>query len=522
MNLSSKAWNNYISKLRKCNAAAANAMLEYITAHGLDDIDAVIQYGYSLITRYGEASSALAAEMYDATAALAAVTVPAAIPAETSSYGEVTAAVKSSAKYLNPNTIANTVARLVKQAGADTTAQNAVRDGAEWAWVPSGDSCAFCIALASRGWETASQKALKGNHAQHIHANCDCTYAIRFDGESKYESYDPAKYKEIYDNASDGNSYEKINAIRREKYKTNGDTIREQKRIAYAEKKNRENAESLKLYKTNGKHLVGAENVDEISKEEARKKLLGAIERVNEKNDIDKRKSENIINSIANKLGVDKQNISIGSLPVESQELCLGAVRQSINHFPKLRGHFKSIIYDSTLNATAQSDSLAGKVLLSERFKDLQNLKKWYDFQVKLGFFAKGTSVDSIVMHEIGHQLDGLFTLKGLMGGSINRYGVIRTSSEVKKTVLTQLGFYDRMKELRAQYKAQGYTGEKLMHAMDFECREFITEQVSTYAAENEREFFAECFSEYMTSGEPRKAAKIFGEIIEKLYGEIK
>jgi hypothetical protein len=117
--------------------------------------------------------------------------------------------------------------------------QNAVRDGAEWAWVPSGDSCAFCIALASRGWETASQKALKGNHAQHIHANCDCTYAIRFDGESKYESYNPAKYKEIYDNASDGNSYEKINAIRREQYKLNKDEINASKRINYESLKSR-------------------------------------------------------------------------------------------------------------------------------------------------------------------------------------------------------------------------------------------------------------------------------------------
>ena len=121
--------------------------------------------------------------------------------------------------------------------------QNAVRDGAEWAWVPSGDSCAFCIALTSRGWETASQKALKGNHAQHIHANCDCTYAIRFDGESKYESYNPDKYKEIYDNASDGNSYEKINAIRREKYKLNKDKINASKRMNY---------ESLKSRKASG------------------------------------------------------------------------------------------------------------------------------------------------------------------------------------------------------------------------------------------------------------------------------
>jgi hypothetical protein len=108
-----------------------------------------------------------------------------------------------------------------------------------------------CIALASRGWETASQKALKGNHAQHIHANCDCTYAIRFDGESKYESYNPDKYKEIYDNASDGNSYEKINAIRREQYKLNKDEINASKRINYESLKSRNvpmTAEQQKVY----------------------------------------------------------------------------------------------------------------------------------------------------------------------------------------------------------------------------------------------------------------------------------
>ena len=52
--------------------------------------------------------------------------------------------------------------------------KNAVRDGAEWAWVPHGDTCPFCITLASNGWQKASRKVLKGGHAEHIHANCDC------------------------------------------------------------------------------------------------------------------------------------------------------------------------------------------------------------------------------------------------------------------------------------------------------------------------------------------------------------
>ena len=92
-----------------------------------------------------------------------------------------------------------TVARLVKQVGADTTLKNAKRDGAQFAWIPHGDTCAFCITLASRGWQYMSDEALKGGHAEHIHANCDCEYAVRFDGHSTVAGYDPDKYLEEYE-----------------------------------------------------------------------------------------------------------------------------------------------------------------------------------------------------------------------------------------------------------------------------------------------------------------------------------
>lgn len=113
------------------------------------------------------------------------------------------------------NLISSNAERLVKQAGADTTIKNAIRDGAYWAWVPAGDTCAFCLTLASRGW----QKALKGDHAEHIHANCDCTFAIAFrqsDIDRYSDVYNPQQYKRIYDNAEGSTSKDKINNIRRE------------------------------------------------------------------------------------------------------------------------------------------------------------------------------------------------------------------------------------------------------------------------------------------------------------------
>lgn len=135
-------------------------------------------------------------------------------------------------KNQNPANLPNGVSRLVKRAGADTTLKNAVRDGAEWAWVPHGDTCPFCITLASNGWQKASSKVLKGGHADHIHANCDCEFAIRFDHSTTLAGYDPEKYLKQYRDAGGD-----INKMRRIDYAARKDAINAQKRAAYAVRK---------------------------------------------------------------------------------------------------------------------------------------------------------------------------------------------------------------------------------------------------------------------------------------------
>jgi len=142
----------------------------------------------------------------------------------------------------NNEIVSSSVGRLVKMAGVDTTMQNALRDGAEWAWIPVGDTCAFCITLASRGWQRASRKALKNGHAEHIHANCDCTYAIRFDGSSEVEGYDSGAYLDLYQDADGRTPTQKINAMRREFYAENREKINAQKRAAYQKRIERESS----------------------------------------------------------------------------------------------------------------------------------------------------------------------------------------------------------------------------------------------------------------------------------------
>ena len=230
MKLTQAAWDDYISRLSQLNQKAGQLMREYMDGHPEADTDALIRYAYALVTKYGEGSAELACQMYDALAEAQGVTLPAAEPAPTATYGEVTGMVKATQD--SPPSLQQGVSRMVKQAGADTTAHNAIRDGAEWAWVPHGDACPFCRMLASNGWQRASKNLLKKGHAQHIHANCDCEFAVRFSREFDVSGYDPEEYLRQYrDSGSDINNWRRID------YAANRERINAQKRAAYAVRK---------------------------------------------------------------------------------------------------------------------------------------------------------------------------------------------------------------------------------------------------------------------------------------------
>lgn len=219
--------------LRDINEQAAEKLVKYLNTHSVfisggtaseivlneDALKEFIDYAYAIVTQYGEASAALAAEMYDLTAELEGVFLPSAELADLANYGDVAKSVRGTIKTSqNFEEIASAATRWVKMAAADTTLHNALRDGAEFAWIPQGDTCAFCLTLASRGWKPASKKAIKGDHAEHIHSNCDCQYAIRFDERTQVSGYDPEMYLSMYQNAEGRTPAQKINAMRRAAY----------------------------------------------------------------------------------------------------------------------------------------------------------------------------------------------------------------------------------------------------------------------------------------------------------------
>ena len=236
MQISEAGWSEYVKRLAQIDEKAGQLMQVWIDANGLDDLYAAARYAYSLVSVYGEAAAALACEMYDTAAEASGKVLPPAEPAPTATFEETATAVRGTVSNRH-NSVPDTVSRLTKQAAADTTLQNARRDGAQFAWVPHGDTCAFCIMLASNGWQNVSKKALRNGHAEHIHAHCDCEYAVRFDDHTTVAGYDPDRYYDMYRSAEGSTWEEKVNSMRREQYARNKEYINGQKRAAYQERK---------------------------------------------------------------------------------------------------------------------------------------------------------------------------------------------------------------------------------------------------------------------------------------------
>lgn len=241
MRISTKAWDKYIRKLGAINDKAASLIRGYIEENGLDpdDTEELIKYAYRVSSRYGQAAAAAACAMYDATAAAQGVALAAAVPAEVATFGTVAAAVNATRE--SEALVPQAVSRLVKQAAADTTLQNAARDGAEYAWVAIGDTCAYCIAISAQGWKPTHYSD-QYVHADHIHANCDCQFSVRFDHKSSVAGYNPDRFKKMYYNGGD-TAKERINNLRRMLYDDRKDEINAQKRAAYAARKEAEEDE---------------------------------------------------------------------------------------------------------------------------------------------------------------------------------------------------------------------------------------------------------------------------------------
>ena len=237
MKISTKSWKKYTGIIRRLSDKASALMEKYLESHDIsteEGIQAAIDYAYALATKYGEGAGAIACQMYEEVAEASGKTIPAAEPAATATRSEMAKAMLGRMADSNrPDVIAKTVGRKVKLVSMDTMLNNTLRDGAQFAWIPSGDSCPFCLMLASSGWKNASKKAIRNGHASHIHDNCDCNYAVRFSDDVDVEGYDPESLLEQYNDAEGRTGKEKINSMRRERYALDPEKYRAQNKKSY-------------------------------------------------------------------------------------------------------------------------------------------------------------------------------------------------------------------------------------------------------------------------------------------------
>lgn len=264
MKIDIKTWDEYIAKLRRINRRAATEMEALLNRlkerPNLERREeTIVDYAFRLATRYGEAAGAAACEMYDAIASASGRNVPPADPADTATFAETAKAIRGTIKNKSEDAVPSTVGRLVKQVGADTMLKNAARDGAQFAWVPHGDTCPFCIMLASNGWQYVSKKTLRRGHAEHIHANCDCEYVVRFSEQDGVAGYDPDHYKAIYDNADGYNWQQKLRSMEHDQHEAHKDEINARKRAEYARRN--EFKSVYKKYINNATPGVGVINI---------------------------------------------------------------------------------------------------------------------------------------------------------------------------------------------------------------------------------------------------------------------
>lgn len=364
--ISQNQWKRYIARLRKVNDTAADRFKKTIIDRGgYENIDCqkLIDYAYAIATKYGEASAALSAEMYDAIAELSGAAVPSALPAETASYSEVAKTVNGIIKRsANENTLAQGIGRLVKMAGTDTILSNAYRDrprnkgsrkrhsGAQVAWIPFGDTCPFCLMLASKGWQNQTQWAVN-SHSEHIHANCDCTYAVRFNNNLNVEGYDPDEYKAIYDNAEGRTRNEKFNSMRRDYYAANKDKINAQKRAAYALKTERNNLPN------NGKNGI-------INLQKEANSILNRARNINTFEDLQKVSNSKILayDNIADikEYFINTHNVSIENFTENDLlgvKATLAGLDDMINEFPEIRNNINTVRYVPNLGSMGEWNS---------------------------------------------------------------------------------------------------------------------------------------------------------------------
>lgn len=142
------------------------------------------------------------------------------------------------------------------------------------------------------------------------------------------------------------------------------------------------------------------------------------------------------------KSGIPIDKIKMTGLQYDTANMIYRSYETVLNRYPELKGQLAAFKYDGVQgNVYAGCAGLTGEVTAHGIFSNFDNIVKAYAADVEIGFHPIGTDHNSIIVHEIGHALDGYMTKQRMFCGIVNQYGAIRSSSEVQKQVLERLGW---------------------------------------------------------------------------------
>lgn len=202
--------------------------------------------------------------------------------------------------------------------------------------------------------------------------------------------------------------------------------------------------------------------------------------------------------------------VDLTGCDIDSAKSIASAYQQVFDKFPNLKGRInapdaKPVGMNKNTYAWCYTRA-GGKVQVNpDVYNNWQKVVDSYNRDVLNGFHPKGTTAESIVTHEVGHAIDGLLAREGVLGGYTKSGEFRYASSSMKTTVMKRAAKIDEniyaSLELDRMYKGS--------------CT--VSQYVSKYATKNPREWFAECFAEYITSANPRVVAREFGAELEKL-----
>lgn len=191
--------------------------------------------------------------------------------------------------------------------------------------------------------------------------------------------------------------------------------------------------------------------------------------------------------------------IDLSKCDLESAKQIYKSHEQVFEKYPQLIGKLNSVnsaILGKDTYAQCMMGFGKGGINVNEiYFKDSARLEQLYNRDLQGGFHPEGTDWTAIVTHELGHAIDDYLTNSLKLGGELRgkpRY----VSSVLRPKVMSKCN-------LSVQ-------------------RSDIKNNVSEYASKDAKEWFAECFAEYMKSENPRNVAKEFGKQFEEIMKEVK